>query len=256
MKKTALRYTAMLLCVLSLFALLPVGSRADSAYTTVTKSPEKDEYVSLQIPGKTNLYTEMDKMPRRAEVKASWRNGSIYFMPRPAEANGVLGTVATGTPVTILARQNGLYFFMTDDGRMGWNGVGFFTKPVSIDQDLTAPLGDDSPLTGQDAVTVSEFLRDSKRAGAASPYFYADRPVVIIKNGESATITVRGLNSKAPYKFERTDGTSADGEWLGSKFSNYQRGVEFTAKEPGASIFTFTNTNNRQSFKILVIVTE
>ena len=254
MKKNAVRRIAVLLCVLSLLALFPVGSRADSAYTTVTKSPEKEEYVSLQLPNKNNLFTAKNKLPKRAEVKASWKNGSIYFMPRPAEANGVLGTVDTGTPVTILAQQNGLYFFMTDDGRMGWNGKGFFTKPKALDKDLTAPLGEDSPLTGQDAVTVSEFLRDSRRAGAASTYFYADRPVVVIKNGETARITVRGLNSKAPYKFERTSGSSAEGEWLGEKFVNYQRGVEFTAKEPGASVFKFTNTNNRQSFNVLVIV--
>ena len=59
-------------------------------------------------------------------VKASHSTGSIYLMPMPEKGHGNLGTVLNGTEVTILAEQNGYYFFQTADGRCGWNGSRWF----------------------------------------------------------------------------------------------------------------------------------
>lgn len=254
MKKTFVRALAAMLCLLMLTALLPVVSRADSPYTTLTQSPETKELATLRFPNKANLYTEKGKLPRRAEIKSSWRNGSIYFMPKPSEGYGVLGTVDTGTPVTILAYQNGLYFFMTDDGRMGWNGPMLFTKPETIDEDLSQPLGEGSALTGEDAKAVSEFIAKHKNGCAPNPYFYASQPVVVLKTGETGSITIRGQYCKGKYDFSRTDGESAEGEWLGKGFKNGAREVEFTAKAPGMSVFKFTNTRARVPVYVLVVV--
>ena len=73
---------------------------------------------------------------RTATVKASRANGSIYFMPEPEAGHGNLGTVKHGTSVYILAKRNGYYFFVTEDGYMGWNGTKYFklTGTASADE--------------------------------------------------------------------------------------------------------------------------
>ena len=114
MKRFAKSAVALALCALFVFALFPVTSEAfTDAYTTMTYLKDKDEYSTLRLPGKGNYYFAKDKLPKRAEVKASWEGGGIYFMPRAELGHGTLGIVEDGTPVTILARQNNLYFFMT-----------------------------------------------------------------------------------------------------------------------------------------------
>ena len=263
MKKSIIRRVAALLCVVLFAAMFPVQALAHSdAYTTVAYTKEKDKktgktvegYHQLKFPSKSALYTEKGKLPMRAKVKASWKNGCIYFMPQPALGHGVLGTVDTGTPVTILAVQNNLYFFMTDDGRMGWNGGTFFTKPKAIDKDLSQPLSDDSPLTGEDVVAVSDYIAGHRYGCSPNTLFYAERPVVVLESGESAKVRVHGLYCNAKYSFKRTSGESAEAEWTGKKFSNGRRTVEFTANEPGVSVFKFTNNRNKVAARVLVIV--
>lgn len=108
---------ALFLCVLTLLSI-PTMAVAASGYSTTSNLN-----VDLEYPSSDCYYAT----PQRAEVKASKTNGSIYFMPTPKDGNGVLGTVANGTEVTIYAEKSGYYFFGTKDGRMGWNGKKFFT---------------------------------------------------------------------------------------------------------------------------------
>ena len=61
-----------------------------------------------------------------AWVKASRSGGSIYLMPMAEKGHGNLGTVGDGEEVLILAERNGYYFFLTEDGRYGWNGEKYF----------------------------------------------------------------------------------------------------------------------------------
>lgn len=61
-----------------------------------------------------------------AFVKASRRGGCIYLMPMAEKGHGNLGTVGDGEEVLILAERDGFYFFMTEDGRYGWNGTRYF----------------------------------------------------------------------------------------------------------------------------------
>jgi len=254
MKRQLIRTFSAALCALLVFALFPLTSRADSPYVTVTKRPDKeDEYAALEMPQARYYFTRKDGTLLRSEVKPSWKNGSIYFMPHPAETYGTLGTVDEGTPVTILAQENGLYFFLTDDGRMGWNGRGFFTKPQAV-EDLSAPITEGSALTGETLAAVSEALAGGRHAGAASPTFYADRPMLVMQSGSTATMTVYGFNNKATYDFERIDGESAEAEWQGEGFRNGRRNVLFTAGEPGLSVFTFRNSRNSQRFNVLILV--
>ncbi len=112
------RLIACLLCVVLLTLSVPGLAMADSAYSTTSNLN-----VPLEYPTSDCYY----QTPLRATVTASRANGSIYFMPKPQEGNGVLGTVANGTEVTVLAEKSGYCFFTTADGRMGWNGRKFFT---------------------------------------------------------------------------------------------------------------------------------
>lgn len=82
-----------------------------------------DKGVSIEYPKESDFFEE----PFAAVVKASRANGAIYIMPKPKSGNGNLGTVRSGTAVTIWAERNGCYFFETSDGIMGWNGTGYFT---------------------------------------------------------------------------------------------------------------------------------
>ena len=259
MKRFLKRALSLTLCALFVLALFPVMGRADSEYATIAKRPEKnkkgqDEYVALEIPAKNSFFTSKGGVPMRAEIKSSWADGSIYFMPRPAETYGVLGTVDTGTPVTILAQQNGLYFFMTDDGRMGWNGRTLFTKPKKISSDLSEFVTGSNQLTGEMVVNISKALAGSKHAGAGSPMFYTMRPALILTSGSTAAVPIFGRAAGSKYDFERIDGTSAEGEWQGTKFVDQRRDVLFTTNEPGLSVFRFKNKSNKQNFDILIVV--
>ena len=78
--------------------------------------------VNLALPGDSYFL----ETPYRTHAKASAVNGTIYIMPIPRSGNGNLGTVKDGTEVVIVAEQGTYVFFVTYDGRMGWNGYGYF----------------------------------------------------------------------------------------------------------------------------------
>ena len=61
------------------------------------------------------------------EVKFT-KNGAIYIMPKPENGHGALDTIKAGTKVTVIAEYKGYYFFVADDGRMGWTGKDNLTK--------------------------------------------------------------------------------------------------------------------------------
>ena len=69
---------------------------------------------------------EMLSVPFRANTDNGKGYGSIYIMPKPKSGNGYLGTVETGTEVWIVAETQYYYFFVTDDGWLGWNGKSYF----------------------------------------------------------------------------------------------------------------------------------
>ena len=260
MKRFAKRTVALVLCILAVCALFPMPSGAYSdAYTTVAVVKEKDEetgkttveYHTLKLPAKGSFYTSKDSQPRRAKIKSSWKNGCIYFMPQPAVGHGTLGVIDTDTPVTILAEQNGLYFFMTDDGRMGWNGKGFFTKPKKISGDADENLSGDSDLTVQNIEDISKYLSGHRNTGVSSWMYYSDRPVVIVRSGETAKFVVHSYFCNDKYKCKVTKG-DAEVDWNG-KFSGNSSTVKVTGGEPGLSTLKFTHTRNKGYFEVLVV---
>ena len=50
------------------------------------------------------------------------KNGALLILPKPATGYGNLGAINSGTEVTVIAECKGYYFFVADDGRMGWTG--------------------------------------------------------------------------------------------------------------------------------------
>jgi serine/threonine protein kinase len=82
---------------------------------------------SLEVPQEKDFLSSPFRMLTKSSRGA---NGNIYIMPRPdSNDNGHLGQLPHGLPVTVLAEQNGYYFFVTQDGRAGWNGKKFFSEP-------------------------------------------------------------------------------------------------------------------------------
>lgn len=71
---------------------------------------------------KTKLVTPSEKRyldePYRVTLSQN-----IYLMPTPELGHGNLGIVYKGTDVVVVAKLNKYVFFVTYDGRMGWNGV-------------------------------------------------------------------------------------------------------------------------------------
>ena len=78
--------------------------------------------VKLELPSQKEMLDE----PFRAYTDNGKDHGSIYIMPVPKGGNGYLGTVETDTEVWIVAETDYYYFFVTDDGWLGWNGKSYF----------------------------------------------------------------------------------------------------------------------------------
>ncbi len=92
----------------------------NSRYSTVS-----DKDVELEIPADSAFL----RTPFLKRVNAGESGRAIYIMPKPIPGNGVLGTLYHGTQVTVLAETEYYYFFVTQDGRAGWNGKSYFMDP-------------------------------------------------------------------------------------------------------------------------------
>ena len=104
----------------SVLASARSAAAANTRYDTVS-----EKGVQLEVPEDSRFLTTPFPMKANAQ-----KNGlAIYIIPKPEPQNGTLGTVAHGETVTILAETEYYYFFVTADGRAGWNGKSFFADP-------------------------------------------------------------------------------------------------------------------------------
>lgn len=96
------------------------AAASNSHYKTVN-----GDGVSLQVPADSQFLS----MPFQMRAYAAKYGKAIYILPRPRTDDGYIGKVTHGDLVTILAEENGYYFFVTQDGRAGWNGTSRFIDP-------------------------------------------------------------------------------------------------------------------------------
>lgn len=95
------------------------AAQRSSHYSTVS-----DKNVELYVPDDSQFLRTPYKMKANAGNKQA-----IYIMPKPQPGNGNLGKVTHLETVTIVAENDYYYFFVTADGRAGWNGKSYFTAP-------------------------------------------------------------------------------------------------------------------------------
>ena len=91
-------------------------------YSTVST-----KQVALELPYADDYLDE----PLYMQVKFT-SNAAILILPKPETGNGNLGPITAKTNVTVIAAHRGFYFFVADDGRMGWSSKdNFESRSVS-----------------------------------------------------------------------------------------------------------------------------
>ena len=100
---------------------------------TVCKA-DSGELVSLELPTEYEL---LDYPFRAVIANGNADYPNIFVMPKHRSGNGDLGLIKKGTEVWIVAKYEGktfdgnkftYYFFVADDGVMGWNSKNFFVQ--------------------------------------------------------------------------------------------------------------------------------
>lgn len=118
---------ALLLCLAALLSI-PATALA-SGYSYVSDTKDKLTFPS----SKAYFETSFEATVTSETCK------SIYIMPQPEAGHGELGTLPIGAEVTILAEQDGFFFFVTEDDCYGWNGTGWFSYEKAAAKGPRAP---------------------------------------------------------------------------------------------------------------------
>lgn len=156
------RIFPLLLCLVLVLALTPVFASAD--YSTTS-----NRGVELEYPAERDFFAK--SFP--ATVQYFEGGNGIYYMPKPESGNGHLGSIASGKKVTILAEKNGYFFFMSSNGRYGWNGMNWF------DYDKDA-LKVGKSGGSSDPVDYLEVSNKGVRLVFPKDKYYLDEPLTMI----------------------------------------------------------------------------
>ena len=238
MKLTAKRTLALVLCVLTVFALLPVTADAATSYSTLSSKK-----AFIQYP--TSFFSDVRVAKVVGGNKGSGKNG-VYMVPRPETGYGDMGTVKNGSNAILLAEKNGYYFWMTTSGKVGWTSKKYFTEPDTV---YSGYLFGSSGLTVSHIDEVKRFLRKAD-CGYSSTSYYANRAVLVMKKGETKKISVH-------RKWYTTYSVSYDSSYLTPKWVGKSANckVSLGAKKSGTTTIDFTNYKNSQQFHVLIIIT-
>lgn len=235
MKSAVKRILVMLLCVITVFSLLPVSAEAVGTYGALS-----NKKVPIEYP--TEFFGEV----MVAKLTGSKKNGGPYIVPKPETGNGDLGVVKNGSNVIILAEDGDFYFYMTTSGKLGWTNKQYFTEPTVVEDGY---LFGSSGLDVDDIVKVKKYISEGQ-CGFASKDYYASRAVLVMKKGETKNISVhRKWNGKYSASYYAGDITP---KWVGNG-ANCK--VQIKAKAVGHTYLTFTNEMNDQEFYVLIIIT-
>ena len=108
------------------------GSYTDEElWATAEEAANNSRNYSTVSTGKVSL--ELPYADERLDVSqrmtiGKTKNGALLILPKPGTGYGNLGAINSGTGVTVIALCKGYYFFVADDGRMGWTGKDNLTK--------------------------------------------------------------------------------------------------------------------------------
>ena len=130
---------------------------------------------------------------------------------------------------------------------------------LQTEQDRASSLQSQVNDLNNNASKVTELYNQISQLDKPDGSYYSNRNVVILKKGESTSLTVRFVNnSKATVSYSSSNSSVATGKWDGSWFDNNNSSyLTITAGyTSGTSTLTFTNTVNSKSFQVLVIVTD
>ena len=233
MKTSARRTLAMILCVLTVFSLLPVTAYAD--YNALSSKKVKIYYP-------TEFFYEVMTAKITGGNKGKDKK-SVYIVPRPETGNGDLGTLTNGSRVVILAEENDYYFYMTTSGKLGWTNKKYFTEPTEIDSGY---LFGESGLTVDHIEGIKDFIRDGK-CGYASGSYYANRAVLVMKKGETKKLTThRKWNGQYHVTWYN--------DILKVTWPRNNSNVSIKGTSRGSVTLYFSNDMNDQEFSVRIIV--
>ena len=239
MKSAAKRILVMLLCVITVFSLLPVSAEAVGTYGALS-----NKKVPIEYP--TEFFGEV----MVAKLTGAKKNGGPYIVPKPETGNGDLGVVKNGSNVIILAEDGDFYFYMTTSGKLGWTNKQYFTEPTVVEDGY---LFGSSGLDVDDIRRVKDFLNDGS-CGFASKDYYTSRAVLVMKKGETKNIslhrkwrTAKGVTYTISY-----NKTYLTPKYVGNG-TNCK--VQLKAKAKGSTTLNFYNDYNDQEFYVLIIIT-
>lgn len=172
------RVFSALFCVLMILSLYPVNALA---YSTTSN---KD--VELVYPEKQDYYITSFE----ATVKSFEGGKGIYLMPMPESGHGHLGSVVSGSKVTILAEANDYFFFVTSKGYYGWNGTRWF----EYDEDL--PHFKDSGSTAGSRTSPVSSAGVSLRFPSDRAYLSEPRSAIITASKPNGAIYLMPMPQK------------------------------------------------------------
>lgn len=105
-----------------------------------------------------------------------------------------------------------------------------------------------------DAVQQELYKLGRGEYGYASENFYADRGIMTLNPNEKGNFSVYGAYAfPTTYFLESDTSAGLESDWDYQWNGNYT-GVTVTAQFPGSYVLTFTNSNNSETFDVLIVV--
>ena len=235
MKVSLKRTLAMLLCVLAVISLFPVTADAAGSYGALSSKKVPIDYPDSFLD---------DILV--AKLTGGKKNNGVYLVPKPDTGNGDLGTVKNGSNVILLSEEDEFYFVMTTSGKLGWVNKKYLTEPTEVEDGY---LFGSSGLDTDDIKSVKKYIGEGK-CGFASKNYYASRAVLVMKKGETKSISVhRKWNGRYSVNYWPDD---VKPKWVGNR-ANCK--VSLKAKSRGVTYLTFSNEINDQEFYVMLIIT-
>ena len=130
---------------------------------------------------------------------------------------------------------------------------------TSLKQDLQAAKEENNNNNNKESEDLENLISAIEGINPATENFYSDRYVVILRKGKSADVKVTGhltTSGSYTYTYKNSNDKVCSNSW--GSWEENGISIPLTVKGTGAgtSVITITNSVNKDSFQILVYVTE